>query len=80
MGVLQEGILEWVAMLFPRGSSQTRDRTQVFCIAGTFFTVGATREVIYMCVCACVKFLQSCLTLCDPMDSSPLGSSVYGNS
>ena len=46
MGVLQEGILEWVAMLFPRGSSQTRDRTQVFCIAGTFFTVGATREAL----------------------------------
>ena len=24
------------------------------------------------------KLLQSCLTLCDPMDSSPPGSSVHG--
>ena len=24
------------------------------------------------------KSLQSCLTMCDPMDSSPPGSSVYG--
>ena len=24
------------------------------------------------------KLLQSCLTLCDPMDSSPLGSPVHG--
>ena len=27
---------------------------------------------------AAVKSLQSCLTLCDPIDSSPLGSSVPG--
>ena len=28
-------------------------------------------------VCAC-KLLQSCLTLCDPMDCNPPGSSVHG--
>ena len=28
----------------------------------------------------CAQFLQSCLTLCDPMDCSPPGSSVYGDS
>ena len=27
---------------------------------------------------AAAKSLQSCLTLCDPIDSSPLGSSVTG--
>ena len=27
---------------------------------------------------SCVKSLQSCLTLCDPMDCSPPGSSVHG--
>ena len=26
----------------------------------------------------CVKLLQSCLILCDPMDCSPPGSSVHG--
>ena len=39
-----------------------------------------------MCVCVCVcvymhgKSLQLCLTLCDPMASSPPGSSVHGDS
>ena len=28
----------------------------------------------------CAKSLQSCLTLCDPMDCSPPGSSVHGDS
>ena len=28
--------------------------------------------------CVCAKSLQSCLTLCDAMDSSPPGSSVHG--
>ena len=30
------------------------------------------------CVCVCVSVTQSCLTLCDPMDSSPPGSSAHG--
>ena len=29
-------------------------------------------------VCLCAKLLQSCPILCDPMDCSPLGSSVHG--
>ena len=37
-GILQATILEWVAIPFSRRSSQLRDRTQVSCIAGTFFT------------------------------------------
>ena len=37
-GILQARILMWVAFPFPRGSSQPRDRTQVSCIAGRFFT------------------------------------------
>ena len=28
--------------------------------------------------CVCAKSLQLCLTLCDPMDQSPSGSSVHG--
>ena len=45
-GILQARILEWVTFPFSRGSSQPRDRTQVFCIAGGFFTSWATREVL----------------------------------
>ena len=37
-GILQAGILEWVAMPFFRGSSWPRDGTWVSCIAGRFFT------------------------------------------
>ena len=29
-------------------------------------------------VCMCAKFLQSCPTLCDPVDCSPPGSAVHG--
>ena len=29
-------------------------------------------------VCVCVRVTPSCLTLCDPMDSSPPGSSAHG--
>ena len=36
-GILQARILEWVAIPFSRGSSQSRDRTQVSGIAGGFF-------------------------------------------
>ena len=37
-GILQARILEWVAFPFSRRSSQLRDQTQVFPIAGGFFT------------------------------------------
>ena len=43
-GILQARIPEWVATPFLQGSSQLRDRTQVSCIAGGFFTLWATRE------------------------------------
>ena len=40
-GILQAGILEWVAMPSSRGSSRPRDQTCIFCSscnAGGFFT------------------------------------------
>ena len=43
-GILQERILEWVAISSSGGSSWPRDRTQVSHIAGWFFTSWATRE------------------------------------
>ena len=43
-GILQARILEWVALPFPRGSSQPRDRIQVSLIEGRFFTIWAIRE------------------------------------
>ena len=41
---------------FSRGSSQFRDQTQVFCIAGRFFTIWVTREapnVMMKCIRIC---------------------------
>ena len=41
--IFQAMILEWVAISFSRGSAQLRDRAQVLCTAGRFFTECATR-------------------------------------
>ena len=41
-GILQERILEWVAISFSRGSSQPRDQTQVSRIAGRCFNLWPT--------------------------------------
>ena len=46
MGILQARILEWVAMPSSRRSSQPKDWTQVFHIAGGFFIVWATGEAL----------------------------------
>ena len=43
-GIPQARTLEWVAIPFSKGSSQPRNRTQVPCIAGRFFTIWATRK------------------------------------
>ena len=43
-GIMQERTLEWVAISFSRGSSQTRNWTWVFCIASEFFTIRDIRE------------------------------------
>ena len=45
-GILQAGILEWGAIPFFRGSSRSRDWTQVFSTAGKFFIIWATREAL----------------------------------
>ena len=46
-GILQARIVEWVAVPFSRGSSQPRDKTQISCMAGRFFTSWVTREAWY---------------------------------
>ena len=80
--------LEWIAMLSSRGSSWSRDWTQVFlCLlqwqAGfSFFffltTVLSGKPPMYPAAAAAAKSLQSCPTLCDPIDGSPPGSAVPG--
>ena len=45
-GILQAGILEWVAIPFSRGSSWPRDQTWVSCTVGRFFTIWATKSMV----------------------------------
>ena len=45
-GNFQARIPEWVAISYSRGSSWPRDRTQVSCAAGRFFTDSSTREAL----------------------------------
>ena len=45
-GIIQAKLPAWVATSFSRWSSQPRDQTWVSWIAGSFFTVWATREAL----------------------------------
>ena len=45
----------------------------VVCVSSSFLT-----EELYDGYAAAAKLLQSCLTLCDPIDGSPPGSPVPG--
>ena len=45
-GISQARILEWVAISFSRGSSRPKDWIWVSCIAGSLFTIWATRESV----------------------------------
>ena len=49
--------------------------------ADEWMRIRTTKSVAFSCYCAvaaAAKSLQSCPTLCDPIDSSPLGSPVPG--
>ena len=46
--IFQARILEWVAISSSTRSSQPRDRTRVSRIAGSCFTLWATREALYL--------------------------------
>ena len=54
--------------------------TQVSYIAGGFFTIWATREAhnYHHAADTAAKSLQSCPTLCNPIDGNPPGSPVPG--
>ena len=78
VGFSRQEILEWVAISF-RGSFRPRDQTLVSCIGRQLLYHWATWEALkYSAAAAAAKSLQSCLTLCDPKDSSPPGSPVPG--
>ena len=63
---------------FSRGSSQSRNRTRAFYIAGGFFTILCHHSLPPGNPKVKVLIAQSRPTLCDPKDCSPPGSSVHG--
>ena len=73
-GILQARILEWVAVPFPRGSSQPKDWTQVSCIAGRFFISWATRKAQWHHIKAHIPW--KCLVHLSPTLSSESASTV----
>ena len=68
-GIAQARILEWVAISYSRRSYQPRDQTCISCIVGKFFYPCTTWT--QDAAAAAAKSLQSCPTLCDPIDGSP---------
>ena len=76
-GIFQARILEWVAISSSRGSSWPKDRTHV-CVSyiGRQILLPMSHlgnPTILLCLVN-----QLCLTLCNPMDCSPPGSSIHG--
>ena len=47
LGILQAGILEWVAIPFSKGSSRLGDQTRVSLIAGRYFTTEPPRKFLH---------------------------------
>ena len=75
-GILQARILEWVAVPFSRGSSQAGTEPRSPTLQADFLL--SEPPGIATAVAAAAKLLQSCLTLCDPIDSRPSGSPIPG--
>ena len=79
-GILQAKILEWVAMPSSRGSSQPVRLGQAGSspLAPPSGTSEPQGEPQVRAAAAAAKLLQSCPTLCDPIDGRPPGSPIPG--
>ena len=65
----------WCAVVHGVGKSRTQlSKWTELCVWSHFSHVQlfVTLWTVCVCVCVCMKSLQSCLTLCDPMDCSLL--------
>ena len=81
-GIFQARILEWIAISFPRRSSQPRGWTQASCIVGRYFTVWGTREVFLVNKAEVNVFLKLSCFFYDPVDVGNLisDSSAFSKS
>ena len=58
-GISQARILEWVAISFSRQSSQPRDWSHIFCLAGRFFTSEPPGKLCSYLMCFLVNSFYS---------------------
>ena len=65
----------WVCYSFP---AKTEFKKKIFTILTSYLLEFWSDSKLLVCVCVCVLVIQSCSTLCDPLDCSPLGSFVHG--
>ena len=75
--------LDWVSLIL-NWHVKVNPNTNCFLSPQITFVLSRVRNDSYMSLqrtksCVHAKSLQLCPTLCDPMDYSPLGSSVHGN-
>ena len=84
-GIFQARTLEWLAIPFSRGSSQTRNWIRVSCIAGRFFTVWATGIIaLQYCIGFCCttwinhKYIHVCSSCPPPQHPYPLPPTALG--
>ena len=77
-GISQARILDWVAILFSRGSSQPRDQTCISCIDRWILPSLSQQGSLDKDAAPAAKPLQSCLTLCNPIYRSPPGYPIPG--
>ena len=78
-GLLQARILGWFAISFSRGSSWPKDWTHVSCISciGKWILCHKCHLGSHTSSVQFSSVAQSCLTLCDPMNSSTPGLPVH---
>ena len=80
-GILQGRILEWVAIPFSRGSSPSKDRTQISCIAGRFFTIWTGKPILTLIctqieTCCLFCFFNLKIWICQPDSEAWKGAHI----
>ena len=77
-GIFQARVLEWGAIAFSRESSPHRDQICLLNWQADSLPLSHLGSPKKWYAAAAAKSLQLCLTLCNPIDRSPHGSSVPG--
>ena len=70
----------WFTLLYSRNWQTILNQLYSNKKLKNYFEKKNVKKERHLCspACVCAKSLQSCSTLCDPMDCSPPGSSVHG--